>query len=384
MVEKKVVKKSLARTLKKVRQKGSRTEPLWKGPEVDGVTQSMLNAFLFCRERFRVQYILGWTTPDEFNANIEYGNMWHLCEEHADKPWLAELKKYALGLCKKYPLQQEQVSKWYQLCLRQFPVYVEFWQKHKERRKQETLFTEVSFEVPYALPSGRTVLLRGKWDEGLLEGPQKKRELWLKENKTKGTIDEETIKRQLTFDLQTMMYLVALHTHMALYRKFPLSETEQWKQPTGVIYNVVRRPLSGGKGTIRQLENASKGRKNAAGKPLPARPEKLDEYYDRAARYWIDEPEAYFFRWKVEVTEDEVEKFKRQFLTPILEQMCDWYEIVVLKSCLSKLAGDFHWRTPFGVWNPLARGLSTEYDVFLETGNAAGLVQNDRLFEELD
>ncbi len=376
-----ILKKGLAVAIKKAKHKKGRTEPLWKGPEEDGVTQSMLNDFLFCRERFRVQNILGWTTPDEFKPALEYGNMWHLCEEVWNKQngeSMAKvriaLKKFTLSLCKQYPLQQEQVSKSYNICLRQFPVYVEYWEKHQQRRKQETLLTEHTFKVSYKLPSGRTVLLRGKWDEVIAEGPKKQREIWVKEHKTKGTIEEETIKRQLTFDLQTMTYLVALHEFQYNDDLIPYADPIK-----GVIYNVIRRPLSGGKGNIKLLQNANKGKKNANGKALPARPEGLEEYYNRAAQYWIDEPEAYFFRWKVEVTPEEIEAFKSKFLTPILEQLCDWYKWI-------QQGGVYwgHWQTPFGIWNPLAKGLSTEYDRFVETGSTIGLVQNDRLFKELD
>ena len=62
-------------------------------------------------------------------------------------------------------------------------------------------------DVPYNLPSGRVVRLRGKFDSvDLIDGG-----IYLQENKTKGDIDKIQVERQLSFDLQTLMYSVALH-----------------------------------------------------------------------------------------------------------------------------------------------------------------------------
>jgi len=52
----------------------------WQGPEEDGLTQSMINLFLICRERFRVQVMEGLAPVDQFNHRIEYGQMWHTAE----------------------------------------------------------------------------------------------------------------------------------------------------------------------------------------------------------------------------------------------------------------------------------------------------------------
>ena len=120
-------------------------EPLWKGPEEDGVTQSMLGRFLCCRERFRLLVVEGLAEADGFNHRIEYGNMWHVCEEEfASSPgnvmkgssknqgWENQLRKYCQKLCAKYPLAQEQIDKWYNVCKLQFPIYVKYWGKHPD------------------------------------------------------------------------------------------------------------------------------------------------------------------------------------------------------------------------------------------------------------
>ena len=66
--------------------KRSKVEPIggriWDGPEEDGITQSLLSRFLVCRERFRILVVDGLKPVDQFSSRIEYGQMWHLCEEN--------------------------------------------------------------------------------------------------------------------------------------------------------------------------------------------------------------------------------------------------------------------------------------------------------------
>src|SRR5688572_23342153 len=114
-------KKSLARKVGKSIDtlKKGRGSPLWKGPESDdpngGITFSALSRFLCCRERFRLVMIEGLRPADGFNHKIEYGQMWHACEEaHAaagTKSYsgplpMGALRDYAQDLCKQYPMSQ--------------------------------------------------------------------------------------------------------------------------------------------------------------------------------------------------------------------------------------------------------------------------------------
>lgn len=151
-----------------------RTGPLWKGPEQDGITFSMLTRFLSCRERFRLYAIEGLRPVEQFNHRIEYGQMWHVCEEavardplppdHMGSPWFQALMVYCKELCRKFPLSQDQVDHWYNVCKVQFPLYVDYWSQHPDVINRVPLLQEQVFDVPYKLPSGRIVRLRGKWD----------------------------------------------------------------------------------------------------------------------------------------------------------------------------------------------------------------------------
>src|SRR4051812_19809297 len=100
--------------LNAMRKKQANNEPLWKGPYEDGITFSMLNRFLACRHRFYTYAIEGLRPEPQFNHRIEFGNMFHLCEQYSeDNLSLLMLKEYCQRLCGQYPSQQEEIDKWY-------------------------------------------------------------------------------------------------------------------------------------------------------------------------------------------------------------------------------------------------------------------------------
>jgi len=343
--------------------------PIWQGPEKDGITQSLLGRFLSCRERFRLLVVHGLKPVDTFRHALEYGQMWHACEEaHADgADWAEALQEYCQPLARQYPTQQEQVQHWYRVCKTQFPIYVKYWAKHPDVKNREPLVQEQTFNIPYELPSGRTVRLRGKWDSVDVIGKGSRAKVYLQENKTKGDVDEEQLKQQLQFDLQTMLYLTAMH--------MAGDPTQAWPHSiAGVRYNVVRRPLSGGRHSIRQH------------KPTKSKPqgESQDEYYNRLGGLIASDQDFFFMRWKAVVTDADVETFKQQFLNPVLEQLCQWWDHIT-----TNLEDPFqpsnttHYRYPFGVYNPVGVGRASELDEYLSTGSTLGLQETDTVFPEL-
>lgn len=361
---------SVAKKLKQLKRT-KKMEPVWKGPEIDGVTQSMLSRFLVDRERFRLRVVYGMTPAPRFIHRIEYGSMWHICEEFIESnktavwkkgeyPWDPPLRAYLEKLLGKYKTEQSQIVHWYRVCRTQFPVYLKYWGEHPDVKTRMVLLPETVFKVPYVLPSGRIVQLRGRWDSvDLING-----EVYLQENKTKGDIDEDQLRRQLDFDLQTMLYLVALRHQLPKIKPRTLLK--------GVRYNVIKRPLSGGIDSIRQKKD-----------------ETPDEFYTRLGGLIADHPQQYFMRWKVEVTKQDIERFEKQFLIPILEQLCIWYDWIKdnedpFDYNYVGQSGGIHYRTPYGIYNALAEGGSTEYDEYLATGSELGLVRGEPLFGELE
>jgi hypothetical protein len=152
-----------------VNQAGAR-EPLWKGPESDheqgGITFSLLSRFLNCRERFRLLVVEGLRSRDRFNHRLSYGDLWHLAEETfaTGGDVDAALYAHAQGLARRYPNDQEHINLYYQVCKVQFPIYLNYWARQPDTVSRTNLLSEVAFSVPYTLPSGRVVRLRGKWD----------------------------------------------------------------------------------------------------------------------------------------------------------------------------------------------------------------------------
>jgi len=283
------------------------------------------------------------------------------------------LALYVKQLCQRYPLQQEQIVGWYDVCRTQFPLYVQYWSKHSDVKDRTPLLQEQVFHVPYKLPSGRTVYLRGKFDSVDLIGKGKNAAIYLQENKSKGDIDEQQLKRQLGFDLQTFMYLIALSIFHASDNKCKIPVDTRYKI-AGIRYNVVRRPLSGGKGSIRKHQPT---KSNPAG-------ETDAEFYARLAEVIMEDPGYFFMRWKVEVSQQDIERFKHEFFDNALEELCNWWHWVDSpEGRKNPFADPIHYRLPYGVYNPLLEGGSTEVDEFLSSKSELGLTRNNQLFREL-
>lgn len=351
-------------------------KPYWAGPQDDGktggITQSLLSSFLVCRERFRVKNILGLAPVEEFKPAMDYGNMWHECEEAfaAQEDWRQQLIDCTRKMAAKFPLQKEMIEKWYHVCRTQFPIYIDYWKGDKSYANRTPYLAETCFCVPYTLPSGRIIYLRGKWDSVDSMFKKKKESYWLQENKTKGTIIEDKLTTQLDFDIQIMIYLIALRCHLRQKKeKIPLA---------GVRYNVIRRPLAGGKHSIRQLKPT---KKNPSG-------ESKTEYYSRLGGLIAEEPEHYFMRWDVRVSGKELQDFENRFLIPLLEQLCDWYDHVTSGIDIwgpSYGGGGFiHWQHPYNVYNVLNEGGSTDLDEYLQNGSTIGLQKRECMFPELE
>ena len=368
-----------------------RSTPLWEGPSSDGpqggVTFSLLSYYLACKERFRIKVMEGLKPADTFNHRLEFGSMFHICEQyhapgklkgrrtHASPDWRDKLHEYAESLMRRYPLQQQEVQHWYNVCAVQFPIYAEHWEKHPDEAKPA--FREQRFQTEYKLSSGRKVFLRGKWDGvDYIDG-----KAYLFEHKTKGDVVEAQIKRQLTFDLQTMLYLIALNAEND-------NHADQWKLlcPLGGLrYNIVRRPLSGGKHTITR-------HKSTKSKPE----ETHEEFYERLGGLIKDNPDHFFIRFRSEVSESDRTKFRHECLDPVLENLCDDYEWWqncygiradhynnALRAKMFRHHAQRHFRMPFGVYSPLQEGRPTDLDSYLQDGTTVGLRMCDDLFPEL-
>lgn len=366
--------------------------PLWKGPMVDGVSQSLLCRFLVCRDRFRVHTIEGLEANDRFNHRLEYGNMWHVCEEaHAANLSITDrenkLMQYCQELQQRYKTSGEDILKYYNICKLQYPIYADYWSKHPDVKDRTPFFQEVSFKIPFLLPSGRVVFLRGKFDSVDLIGKGKTAAIYLQENKSKGDIDPVAMLKQLKYDMQTLFYLTALHLLNDYMEGEAPREIERqlediqpdehlmgplvgWNgKIAGVRYNVIRRPLAGGRHSIKQKQGQT-----------------LSGYYTELRDRIAGDTDYFFMRWKVDFTKEEVLRFQRQTLIPMLEQLCDWYTSVTGGNVYDSPIGHNYqnYLMPYGVYSPLSEGYTTDVDEYIFTGSMTGLTRMKTLFPELE
>lgn len=342
-----------------VKDNRPRAVPLWDGPTINspngGISFSLISRWLTCKERFRIQVVDGLVARPTFNAAMDYGSMWHICEQNYARQadWIAHLSEYTKTLMRNYPGQQQQIRHWYSLCQAQFPIYVDYWQRHDRHHKEtkiEPLLQEQTFNIPYVLPSSRTVYLKGKWDSVYLFQDK----LWLQENKTKSSIDLVKLQRQLSFDLQTMMYIIALKEDAALI--------QQRRDIAGVRYNVIRR--SAHKSTQSMVAKIQEDSGNG----------RISEW---------------FARQETRISERDIETFKHQCLNPILETICNWWAWVTSPegrkdSFAIEGYTSYHWRHPFGIRNIIDEGGATDLDYYITTGSKVGLVEATTLFPELE
>lgn len=360
--------------------RAKRKEPLWAGPQNDGpmggVTFSMLSNYLCDKERFRLKVIEGLRAVGKFNVPIEFGNMWHVCEEEyaAKKPFQARLKEYVIKLCKEYKQDQDIINHWYNVILKQFPMYIEYWSKHEHRTGCVPIYQEKIFHIPIELPLHGEIYLRGKWDSvDYVKGQG----IYVQENKTKSEINEAKLMSQLMFDLQTMLYVYTVQQSMKSDPKLGKYEKEGIR---GVRYNVIRRdcPI----------------RRHKAKKSSPE--ETIQHYYNRLyVDYFQANPEEWFGRWDVVITDNDIEFFTKKCLIPVLENICsdyDWWNYCIrnnvdvfdtLERCKVFKNPPQHYIYPFGIRNILDEGGSTELDNYLMTGSIVGLEYTDIMFREL-
>lgn len=371
--------------------------PLWEGPVGEGpqggLTFSLLSKWLVCRDRFRLKVVEGVEEPMGFNPAIEFGSLWHEAEEahSGGKDWKRAMSAYHQKLLKLFPTQTDEVRRQFLTAKAVFPVYIRHWAGHSMEKKRKPLMEEVSFRVPYRLPSGRDIVLRGKFDCVLATG----KSIWLQEHKTKGRIDEQGIQATVAENLQTMIYQTALRASLRRDGDVPelhpvhgtdmVVECPKGARMAGVLYNVIRRPLGDpfGPGTIRQRKTETEG-----------------QFYKRLAEKVQELESKFFYRWKVSLTQTDMADFHREVLHPILESFLDWWTWITLDpahpfrlptrmdleqtpATRGLRGGGLHWRSPWGVYNSLGQGFRGDYFDYLTQGRTSALEPIHTLFPEL-
>jgi len=368
-------------------------QPPWRGPQEEGISQSMLNLYLYCPERFRIYTIEGYQPIREFNRYIFYGDLWHTCEEHLargedwEQPLLAEAQK----ALQQYPESRESIDQFYKLCKMQFPIYLKYWSTEPDVQSRKPIWQERPFNIDYELPSGRSVKIRGKFDSVDIIGKSKTRGIYLQENKTKSEINTNKLIYELPSNLQTNLYLTALE----LSSRDLFKETDENLAILGVRYNVIKRPLSKGKYCISQSKGRVVNRKDSDGKALKdaegntlktrAGVESEKDFYQRLGGLIEEDPGYFFVRLKCDISSNDLKTFQTEALNPILENLCQDYEWWTW--CHQKRISPYskrrkevyskhyphHYRMPYGIYNPIAEGKVDEYGEYITRGVTSGM-----------
>ncbi len=191
----------------------------------------------------------------------------------------------------------------------------------------EWLALEKEFCVPYVMPSGNIIPVRGKID-GVMRIRDK---LWLFETKTKARIEDEAIVSKLNFDLQVLLYMWAMQR---IYGE----------KPMGVIYNLIRRP---------QLRRTQK--------------EMLSEFLERIRVDIETRPEFYFIRYEAAILPHETARWELEFLN-IMTSIEQWANGAHRFRNSSACSGMFG---------------TCEYIRYCAEKDETGLIRREQLFPEL-
>lgn len=350
-------------------------KPLWDFDR-DGVTYTILSRLRSCKERARLSYVEGWSETG-LQAALEFGSAFHACLENPLSPPEKTTREYQAQRIKDKVLFPNQYQEFECLMAMVEATVIAYRERYKqEDKKRKFILHEEAFSVTYPLPlhtysfeneyfsftmgndplgnkAGtpvvRPVRLQGRWD-GVFRDEHGK--LWLFETKTKSDIDSNGIDRTLSKDLQTMLYVVALETHL--------------QEPVaGVVYNVIRRPQYrlGKKETVRDFANRVK-------KLL------LTDLKEKG------ENSNYFLRWHNPLKPGDKEAWCQHTLNPLLTQVALWWDSIKANP-FDPWGSPFHNETPFGIYDPLGSGRRGDFFTLLTGGGTSGLTKREVASPEL-
>ena len=280
----------------------------------DGVTQSLLQSFLRCRQE--ADWNLKGYTPLYISPSFTYGTIVHgvlekiyegiMKKEVKFKPTSKVISKYTKVIENQWLKENPRVGKpmleSLQLSLalseKTLPVYFDYWWE-EDFKSITWRALEHQFKIPYVTKDGRKTFIRGKRD-----GDSGEKYLKLFETKTKSQINVDDLILTLWFEFQVRLYLWAMK--------------KEYKQiPSGVTYNIIRKTQ------IYKYKDES-----------------INAYADRVTEDVIKRPDHYFIRLEISVTPREILEFEKE-LEGIIVDFMNWQDgkLVTYKNsgqCINK------------------------------------------------
>lgn len=214
-----------------------------------GMSPSMMTLFLSCREQFRLEFPMGWRSkyvPDAIKFGV-CGH--HICEglygirdrppRQADVIDLVkdyEMRWYA-GMRHVTEVERQTQERIHALAEAVYTAYVVryrgdwtglYTRPSPDVKFRDVISLETRYRVPIELTNGETVPIVGTRD---LVIKDREGRAWVIDHKHYSRINEDELQDSLSVNLQQMTYL------WSLWR-------ETGTVPTGLVLNVVRRPMT--------------------------------------------------------------------------------------------------------------------------------------------
>lgn len=191
---------------------------MWKGPAIDGITQSMIQKFCECPFRFYLYAIKGLVDPGELPDNLTWGDSFHKGLELYVRS--KDLNESIIGMLEyadnKYPNHSPTWSVSLPRMLR----------RYKLTTLSDTWETEVTFEKHYTTKANQLVLLRGKMD-GVCYNHSVYGKAML-EHKCKGRIDPILLADEIKQDLQCNFYMYQHELEWVHYDLILIPEAQKY------------------------------------------------------------------------------------------------------------------------------------------------------------
>lgn len=278
--------------------------PKWDLYE-DGLTQTIINKFLHCREKLRLSEIEGLRPISANTTARDFGSVFHdmvaAVRKAATPNFTADdaiamsevvlatmaAKAREDGL-KDMSYSADAIAESHGLAR---ATMIGYW-KYRESDFAEVNFVKIeeSWQINYLVTLGgkkRYIPLQGKFDGIFQTGT--KSSFWLWETKTKGKIDTDLVMEKISFDLQVCMYMRAMKEIMKA-------------DPEGVRYDLIR------KSQLQQGKNQT-----------------LADYHTRVENDALDRQDFYYERIDSILTPDDIARWKIDFDAIIL-QIVRWFE----------------------------------------------------------
>ena len=194
---------------------------LWKGPSIDGISQSMMNDFYICKYRFFLKYCLGISDPQQSDENLAWGDSLHKGLEHYIRgDSLEESTEIMLAyLAENYP---KYLKGTYPHSLKHMLALYNITEYENYRNDDIEVITEHILDEVITY-KGYDYKVRGKVDV-LIPG------IKIIDHKCKGNVYAEETREELSTDLQMAYYAKIVGVTEYGYDLIRIPEAD-WKIP---------------------------------------------------------------------------------------------------------------------------------------------------------